>query len=155
MNNAIKSNLIDIAKRKALLPFHGTINNIDSNLKPIIDLFPKWSVKDADNCWCSAFVYYCLVESGFEIPYSPKECVTCSLAGCGGFLEFAIKDNRIDYITDINLPNIGDIVIFDYLFCNKEHDHIGIIIVIQDNYILFRGKYSRHKSIWNNKKNNR
>lgn len=31
-----------------MLPFHGKINGAESNVKPIIDLFPKWNVTDAD-----------------------------------------------------------------------------------------------------------
>ncbi|SFR72007.1 hypothetical protein SAMN05661086_01277 [Anaeromicropila populeti] len=39
--------------------FYGLLENNDTNIQPIIDLFPKWNVKEADKNWCAAFVYYC------------------------------------------------------------------------------------------------
>ncbi len=128
--------LAEIAKKKALLPFHGKKEDKGTNLKPIIDLFPKWNLDDAEKCWCAAFVYYCCVEAGFSIPYSPDECTTCSLAGCGGWEEYALGDKRLVYSKDILSPEVGDIVLYDYVFCNKEHDHIGIIVEVFDDCIV-------------------
>lgn len=138
MENATRKRLVDIAYKKAQMPFHGYIDGNLSNIQPIIEYFPKWNIKDADKLWCAAFVYYCCVEAGFEIPYSPNECVTCSLAGCGGWEEFAIKNNQIEYHkkdTDFS-PKPGDIVIYDNLFCNQEHDHIGIIVEVKETTII-------------------
>ena len=87
----------------------------DTNIQPMIDLFPKWNVKEADKKWCAAFVYYCCIEAGFKIPYSPKECVSCSLAGCGGWEDFAINDKRMEYYFGNDttfVPEAGDIVLY-------------------------------------------
>ena len=120
-------------KKKALLPFHGFIRGKDSNLKPIVDLFPHWNIQAADSMWCAAFVYYCCVQAGFRIPYSPKGCRTCSLAGCGGWEEFALSDSQIEYHRGESgfEPQAGDIVLYDHVFINREHDHIGIVL---ENY---------------------
>lgn len=136
--------LSEIAKEKAKIPFHGYLNGIDSNIEPIIRLFPKWNVKDADRTWCAAFVYYCLVEAGFDIPYSPDECITCSLAGCGGWEEYAMGDHRIEYHKrgDGFIPDTGDIVLYDRVTsnCNCEHDHIGILLKVNgDNITVAEG----------------
>lgn len=79
-NMSTRIKLAETAKEKARLPFHGFLQDKESNIKPIVSLFPKWNIQDADRMWCSGFVYYCCVEAGFKIPYSPDECISCSLA---------------------------------------------------------------------------
>ena len=137
MRASTRSYLAQIARKEAMLPFHGNIDGAKSNIKPIIDLFPKWNVTDADGMWCAAFVYYCCVKAGFELPYSPDECVTCSLAGCGGWEEFALGDKRIGYHgkEEDYVPVPGDIVLYDHVFIGREHDHIGIVLSADENRI--------------------
>lgn len=132
----MKLRLAQIAREKASLPFHGTTEKESTNLKPMIDLFPKWNLAGAEKSWCAAFVYYCCIEAGFSFPYSPEECVSCSLAGCGGWEDFALGDKRVIYSMDIAAPEVGDIVLYDHVFCDKEHDHIGIVVEILDGAIL-------------------
>lgn len=134
-----RTKLADVAKAEVLKPFHGVLPNKDSNLKPIVDLFPKWNIQQADRNWCAGFVYYCCIQAGFLIPYSPDECVSCSLAGCGGWEDFAIGNKRIEYhLGNDNTfsPEAGDIVLYDRVFINREHDHIGIILENRTNTIL-------------------
>ncbi len=138
MENATRKKLAEIAKEKAQLPFHGYISGQVSNIEPIIQHFPKWNLRDADGLWCAAFVYYCCIEAGFVIPYRPNECVSCNLAGCLGWEEYAIGDSRIEYHkkADCFLPEAGDIVLYDRVFINQEHDHIGIILDINNDTII-------------------
>ncbi len=138
MENATREKLVNIAREKAEMPFHGYLEGKESNIEPIIKYFPKWNIKDADRLWCAAFVYYCCMEAGFQFPYSPNECVTCSLAGCGGWEEYAMGDSRIEYHrrNENFVPKPGDIVIYDRVFINQEHDHIGIILEVKDNAII-------------------
>ena len=130
MKNGTKEKLVSTAYQNALLPYHGYVDGKETNLEPIIRHFPRWNVKDADGAWCAAFVYYCLIEAGFEIPYSSDECKTCSLAGCGGLEEFAMGDDRIGYYKSCEefSAEAGDIVIYDNVFMGREHDHTGIIV---------------------------
>ncbi len=138
MENATRQRLAVIAREKAQKPFHGYIEGKESNLGPIIQYFPRWNLKEADKLWCAAFVYYCCIEAGFVIPYSPRECETCSLAGCGGWEEYAMKDSRIEYHTrdEKFYPEAGDIVLYDRVFINQEHDHIGVILEVENGTIL-------------------
>lgn len=139
---ATRKCLAEVAREKALLPFHGYIDGKESNIEPIVKHFPKWNLKEADRLWCAAFVYYCCVEAGFRIPYSPEECVTCSLAGCGGWEEYAMGDSRIEYHRrdDSFVPEAGDIVLYDRVFINKEHDHIGIVLeAYEDRLVVAEG----------------
>ena len=54
-----RDTLANIAEVEAMKNFHGFNENNISNLHPIISLFSKWSLEDADFSWCAAFVYYC------------------------------------------------------------------------------------------------
>ena len=130
MEKPTREKLARIAREKALTPFHGYMPGKASNLEPVIRFFPTWSLKEADGLWCAAFVYYCCVEAGFEIPCRPKECVTCHLAGCVAWEEFAAGDRRIAYHkgTEAFAPEPGDIVLYDRVFNNQEHDHMGIVL---------------------------
>ena len=138
MESATREKLAIAAREKALIPFHGYIQGQPSNLEPIVHFFPKWTLNEADGLWCAAFVYYCCVEAGFEIPCRPKECKTCHLAGCLGWEELAVSDPQIAYRkgTEAFVPEAGDIVLYDRVFENKAHDHIGIVLEKQDHTIL-------------------
>ena len=125
---ATRDGLAYVARAEALKTWHGMVMGLESNLQPMVSLFARWSLKEADGRWCAAFVYYCCVTAGYGIPIRPKECVSCNLAGCGGWEEWAKADNRIGWRTNTCLPQPGDIVIFDKVFENKAHDHIGIVL---------------------------
>ncbi len=135
---ATRAELTQIAEELAQLPFHGNTDGSGSNIAPLIAHFPKWNVQAADKLWCAAFVYHCCIRAGYEIPYSPDECVTCSLAGCGGWEEFAQGDKRIGYYrnTEDFVPEPGDIVLYDRVFCDREHDHIGIVLKVTETGLL-------------------
>ena len=131
--------LAEIAKAKALKPFHGTLPNSEPNIQPILSFFPRWSIEQADRNWCAAFVYYCCVEAGFHIPVRPKECISRNLAGCGAWEEFALGDKRIEYHPgndDCFIPATGDIVLYDRVFINREHDHIGVVLENREDTIV-------------------
>ena len=134
-----RKDLAEEAHRAALKPFHGDIQGEESNLEPIISLFPKWSVQQADGLWCAAFVYYCCLLEGFDFPYSPSSCVSCSLAGCGGWEEFAMGDSQIGYHRREErgfVPQAGDIVLYDRVFNGQEHDHIGVVLEASDSGLV-------------------
>jgi len=138
MKQATRKQLAEIAKTKARIPFHGFEEGEGSNLEPIVRPFPGWTPADADRLWCAAFVYYCCREAGFEIPIRPKACKSCHLAGCIAWEEFAAGDPRIGYhkAGEDFEPEAGDIVLYDRVFENREHDHIGIVIEKREYTIL-------------------
>ena len=138
MEIATREHLAEVAKNMSLLPFHGNVDGMESNLEPIVRLFPNWNVKEADGLWCAAFVYYCCIQAGFEFPYRPQECKFCHLAACCGWEEFAQGNAQIEYHkeTESFVPKAGDIVIYDHVFENREHDHMGIILQSTGNTII-------------------
>ena len=140
-----RKGLANIAKIEAQRNFHGAVMKMDSNIQPIIALFPgndgtgMWSLDDADGMWCAAFVYYCCIKTGFKIPIKPLECTTSNLAGCYQWEEWAKADKRlICFLPDSNdfLPETGDIVLFNNVFMDHEHDHIGIVIENKNKSII-------------------
>ena len=138
MEKATRKYLAEVAKKAAQTPFHGYIEGKESNLEPIIRFFPKWTLREADGLWCAAFVYYCCREAGFEIPIRPDACKTCHLAGCIAWEELAQGDVKIGYHKEEEcfVPEAGDIVLYDRVFENKEHDHIGIVLENGGDMIL-------------------
>ena len=76
-----RKQLAKVAGEMAQIPFHGFGKEEGSNLQPVVQPFPGWTVEEADGLWCAAFVYYCCRETGFEFPIRPDECKTCHLAG--------------------------------------------------------------------------
>ena len=143
MEKATRKKLAEIAGKAAQIPFHGYLEGKESNLDPVIRFFPKWTLREADGLWCAAFVYYCCREAGFEIPIRPEACKTCHLAGCVAWEEFAQGDVRIEYRIgeESFVPEAGDIVLYDRVFENREHDHMGIVHLHDadkklDNYYL-------------------
>ena len=138
MEKATGKYLAKVAEKAAQIPFHGDLAGKKSNLEPIIRFFPKWTLKEADGLWCAAFVYYCCREAGFEIPLRPDECTTCHLAGCIAWEEWAQANDQIEYRKGKEgfVPETGDIVLYDSVFENREHDHMGIVLQSIENTIL-------------------
>lgn len=138
MEQATRKHLAKVAEAAARIPFHGSAAGEASNLEPIVQPFSKWTVEEADGLWCAAFVYYCCREAGFVFPIRPKACKTCHLAGCVAWEEFALGDPRIGYHKGGEgfAPEAGDIVLYDRVFENREHDHIGIVLETRGDRIL-------------------
>lgn len=138
MKEATRKQLAETAKAMALIDLHGFVDGEMSNLEPVIYPFPGWTLKEADRLWCAAFVYYCCREAGFDIPIRPAECRTCHLAGCIAWEEFATGDPRIEYHRggEDFVPEAGDIVLYDRVFEDREHDHIGIVLENREDTIL-------------------
>jgi len=130
--------LAHIAKTEAQRFFHGRVMKTEHNIHEIIAPFPKFHIDEADGMWCAAFVYYCCIKAGFNIPIKPSEC-SCNLAGCRAWEELAIADARIVYATASDssfIPSPGDIVLFDNVFIDQAHDHIGIVVENRDASIV-------------------
>ena len=48
MKEATRERLARVAKDRAMVPFHGAVDGQSSNLAPIVEPFPTWSVQEAD-----------------------------------------------------------------------------------------------------------
>lgn len=133
-----KNKLAEVARSEALKTYHGRVMETEPTIGEMIKYFPKWTPEEADGLWCAAFVYHCCVTAGFEIPIRPKECVTSHLAGCLAWEEWAKADPQLSYhpANSSYEPSRGDIVLFDNVFCNSEHDHMGIVLECKSDSII-------------------
>lgn len=131
--------LADLAAQNSNYPFHGNVMGLTSSLHPIVELFPKWEIDNWDNKWCAAFVYYCCIEAGYKIPVKhPNEAIKCNFAGCSAWETWAkLKENNFYHEMGEGEfePAIGDIILYDNVFMNQEHDHIGIIVDVDNGYL--------------------
>lgn len=133
-----RNRLAEIARAKAEKPYHGTGTHSAPNIQDLVAPFPNLSVDEADGLWCAIFVYHCVTLAGFKLPVRPKES-PCSLAGCIAWDAWAQADSRIEYHRgddDSFQPAAGDIVLFDRVFDNTEHDHIGIVLENGEDHLV-------------------
>lgn len=128
--------LAEIARQEAAKCYHGNVLGAKTNLQPIADLFPTsptWQLENWENCWCAGFVYFCCVRAGIELPVRyPDERVTCNFGGCFAWEQWAKLPEMNRWRAPSEKPEIGDIVLFDHVFLNQEHDHIAVIVGATD-----------------------
>lgn len=138
MNN--RYTLAKVAEAAALRPFHGYVMSLKSNLVPIISPFPKWSLRKADKKWCAAFIYYCCIKAGYNLPVKhPHPNITCNFAGCFAWEQWAeLKENNFFHKAKNSSfkPDKGDIVLYNRVFDPGPHDHIGIILENMGNDLI-------------------
>ncbi len=132
--------LSNIAKQEAQMGYHGFVMGTEPNIDAIISLFPKWDIEKWDSHWCAAFVYYCCIKAGINIPVRyPDERVSNNFAGCNAWEQWAkLPDINSWYHLNESqfIPEAGDIVVYDRVFENAEHDHIGIVIEVRNTSII-------------------
>lgn len=129
--------LANIAETEARKFYHGNHMGSLTNLHPISDMFPytdTWDVNSWDNRWCAAFVFYCLRQSGYDLPVKHPS-ITRNFAWCEAWEEWAKLPESYNWHDKIATPEIGDIVLFDNLWLPSECDHIGIITNITSELI--------------------
>lgn len=152
--------LAETARKMALKPFHGNVMGLTSNLQDIVAPFPKWALSNWDNRWCAAFVYYCVIQSGVNLPYHyPSEDMPCHFGGCIAWEVYA-KRPEVNGYHDAReegfVPMAGDIVLYDGVFENKPHDHIGIVLENGDDYLVVaEGNVGNISAVVTREKDNR
>lgn len=149
------NSLANIAEKEAKQFYHGYVSEIESNLGELIAPFPKWTLQEADSVWCAAFVYYCCQKAGMSFPIRPVECISCNLAGCIAWEEWAKADINLLFFEENSksAPQAGDIVLFDRVFNNSEHDHIGVVLDVQPEFIVTaEGNFNNVSAVVNRKR---
>ena len=135
MNNE----LARIAKKEANKHYHGNVMGSKTNLQPIADLFPysdTWTIDSWDNTWCAAFVYHCVILSGYNLPVRfPDDKVTMNFASVPAWEQWAKLPEVSKWVEKGKAPQKGDIVLFSKVYDGKEPDHIGIVTDISETWI--------------------
>lgn len=131
--------LAAIASAEAHRGFHGNAMGLASNLQPIARLFPvtdDWTLDKWDNCWCAAFVYYCCRLAGVKLPVRyPDARVTSSFAACSAWEQWARLPDVRRCHSRYETPRAGDIVLYDRVFENGAHDHMGVVVAVNEGCI--------------------
>lgn len=149
--------LAEIAELEAKKFYHGFVMETEPNIQPIINLFPEWPLKEWDAKWCAAFVYSCCILAGFKLPVRyPHETVTCNFAGCFAWEQWAVLPcNGFLHKPDdaAFVPEPGDIVLYDNVFMNVPHDHIGVILENRkDTLVVAEGNFNNVSAVVERKK---
>ncbi|WP_342551368.1 GNAT family N-acetyltransferase [Paenibacillus sp. FSL R7-0652] len=88
--------------------------------------------------WCAAFVYHCCMQVGIKLPIRyPNH--TYRLAGVGAWLDWSRSSETGFFHNDREggfKPGRGDLVIYEKLLSDDSHDHIGIVLSCEDDYLL-------------------
>ena len=134
-----RADLAAIARQEAMRNFHGNLPGQPLNIQPLVVPFPPMDIDKWDGLWCAAFVHYCCNKAGFRIPARPAEARSCTLGGCIAWEEWAMADPRVIYVSGRDesfTPEPGDIVLFDRVFEDHPHDHIGIVLEYSDDELI-------------------
>ncbi|KRF20241.1 hypothetical protein ASG93_31270 [Paenibacillus sp. Soil787] len=111
----------------------------DEHYREICRYWPDTSIyKVLKNSWCAAFVYHSCRQAGFLLPIRYPNG-SHRLAGVGAWLEWAqLPDTGFFYHDEQDgfTPQRGDIVIYDKLLSDHPHDHIGIVLAVNEIEIL-------------------
>ncbi len=111
----------------------------DEHYREICRYWPDASIyKVLKNSWCAAFVYHSCIQAGFLLTIRYPNG-SHRLAGVGAWLEWAqLPDTGFFHHDEQDgfTPQRGDIVIYDKLLSDHPHDHIGIVLAVNEKEIL-------------------
>ena len=137
LNKNKRSNLADIAEMLAGQNIIGVPG--DEGYREICRYWPDASIyKELKNSWCAAFVYHSCRQAGFLLPIRYPNG-SHRLAGVGAWLEWAqLPETGFFHLDEQDgfTPQRGDIVIYDKLLSDHPHDHIGIVLAVNEKEIL-------------------
>ena len=125
-----RERLSEIAEALAQKPLVGNARKAGPDLEPILSYFPRNDLSVAFD-WCAAFVYHCCIQADFNLPVRYPEPVSCNFAGVLAWLQWGQLRKVNAYHSaeeQIFTPTRGDLVVFDNLLDHGPHDHIGIVL---------------------------
>lgn len=137
-----RSFLADIAEDLAAKKINGEKENI--TFAKIIQYYPEvFAFDELKSGWCAAFVYYCVLKAGMELPIKQPP-IKSRFAGVGAWYEWGKDNGFIFSEKDKIKPCRGDIVIYNNIIHKENktkdslwHDHIGIILSCdKDDFLI-------------------
>ena len=142
----------NVAQQEARKGYHGFVMGTNPNIDAIISLFPKWDINKWDNNWCAAFVYFWCIKAGINLPVKyPDKRVFNNFSACSAWEQWA-KIPNINFWHDSKElgynPEAGDIILYDRVFENTEHDHIGIVIEVRNlSLVVAEGNFNNVSAV--------
>lgn len=136
-----KSLLADIAEGLVVKNIYGEREN--TIFAEIIKYYPEATAfNELRNGWCAAFVYYCVLKTGMELPIKQPP-IKYRFAGVGAWYEWGKANGFIFSDKDEFKPSRGDIVIYNNIIPQENkpkdsawHDHIGILLSCEDDFLV-------------------
>ncbi|KQY94627.1 hypothetical protein ASD24_03505 [Paenibacillus sp. Root52] len=143
-DSCIHSNIID--KRQGLVNIAEELAGQvivgisgDQRYRDICQYWPDQDIhKVLQGNWCAAFVYHCCMLAGIVLPIRYPSG-KYRLAGVGAMLEWSQLPETGFFHHDKEYgfkPERGDIVIYEKLLSDDSHDHVGIVLELDDDTIL-------------------
>ena len=124
----------------------------DTDFMNIIRHYPESSAFDElRHAWCAAFVYYCCIKAGLELPIRlpchGMELANCRFACVIAWFEWATHNEFIHKENTSFIPERGDIVIYNQIIPSQNKpenslwcDHMGIVLsATYDSLIVAEG----------------
>ncbi len=141
INSFSRIMLGNLAEELAQKNIHG--EKSDSEFMDIIKFYPESSAFDElQNAWCAAFVYYCAVKAGLEMPIRFEPMANTRFACVAAWLRWGEKNGFCFREQDGFIPSRGDILIYDNIIPKENkpantpwYDHIGIVLSVDDEYL--------------------
>ena len=140
----LRKKLSIFALNEAQKNLRGNDNFAGPQIEPYLSVFRDAMNKNASTNeysdlkvgypWCCAFVYYCCLKIGISIPQKPVSNYRYTLAAVPAWKNWA--ENVGIYYKKGIIPGLGDIALFNNVYCDKPLDHIGIVVEINDSYII-------------------
>ena len=104
----------------------------------ISHLTETWQLETVEKIVGWRFCILCVIKAGSIYRKISERSVSCNFAGVKAWEEWA-KLSENQYWLSSKSPSFtlepGDIVLFDHVFLNQEHDHIGIVVEVKRNTI--------------------
>lgn len=109
----------------------------------IIKYYPEANAfEELKNGWCAAFVYHCALKAGLELPIKQPP-YKYRFAGVGTWYSWGVDKGFVFKDHEGIIPERGDIVIYNNIIPEGRkqenspwHDHIGILLSIEEDYFL-------------------
>ncbi len=121
--------LADIAEGLARQPLVGNESKGGPDVYPVIRYFPG-ATRARGFDWCASFVYHCCYQAGLKLPIRYPG-VAMRFAAVPAWLAWS-KLPGLQFFQPAGeasfRPERGDLVIFDRLVSNVDHDHIGVVL---------------------------
>jgi len=139
-----RKKLAQVAEKEAGFGFRGEIGMTGPEIERYLSVFRnalnengstnKYSDKSVGYPWCCAFVYFCCLKAGFS--FLPKQIPSFrfTLAAVPAWQHWASVKGIFHECKEN--AEIGDIALFNRVYCNKPLDHIGIITKISPDGII-------------------
>lgn len=142
--------LAEIAREEARKNYHGNTSAAIGNLQPLAELFEVVDDVTLDGLnadWSGAFVFLCteLADMGLPVRY-PDNRVRASFADVYSWEQYARLPKIHTWMSADSQPEIGDIVIFEYV--DGKPPKMGIVLSVEEQTIdVAVGNHHNHSAV--------